>query len=344
VLTAITIAVTAGHVSAAKRPFSRKLDSALAGVAGKGGHRTRVIVRLREGAGTSVREALRRSKSHVRYTHDSISAVTMNLGSDDLEPIADLDEVESVSIDAPVEALATPIPATTGVALRRTLGISSHADLEGRGVGVAVIDSGISPLPVFERRIRAFYDFTRGGISARPYDDYGHGTHVAGLIAGGPPSLMSRTSWNGPTYLTLTGTSMAAAVTSGVVALVLEANADSSYRRSSSLTPNAIKAILLYTALPMRDASGIAYDRLTQGAGSLNADGALPLARAIDANASRNRYWLTRGVAPVSYIEGSQPWSQLVIWSSNLVWGDSVLRNLRAWDENVIWGDSILGQ
>ena len=33
-------------------------------------------------------------------------------------------------------------------------------------------------------RIAAFYDFTQGGIEAKPYDDYGHGTHVAGLIGG----------------------------------------------------------------------------------------------------------------------------------------------------------------
>ena len=84
------------------------------------------------------------------------------------------------------------------------------------------------------------------------------------------PSLKSGSPY-GPTYLTLTGTSMAAAVTSGVVALVLEANADAFYRDHSALTPNAIKAILQYTALPMRDASGVAYDYMTQGAGALNA-------------------------------------------------------------------------
>jgi hypothetical protein len=50
-LAAITIAIASGHVSAAKRPFSHKFDSALAALAGKGGHRTRVIVRLREGSG-----------------------------------------------------------------------------------------------------------------------------------------------------------------------------------------------------------------------------------------------------------------------------------------------------
>src|SRR6185503_8567653 len=185
VLAAITIAIASGHVSAAKRPFSRKFDSALAALAGKGGHRTRVSVRLREGSGASVRELLRRTKSKLRYDHDSISALTTELRLEDLDAIADLDEVESVSIDAPVAATATVIPSTTGTGLRSTLGVSSNTTLTGRGIGVAVIDSGISPLPEFSTRIRAFYDFTRGGIATRAYDDYGHGTHVAGLIAGG---------------------------------------------------------------------------------------------------------------------------------------------------------------
>ena len=47
---------------------------------------------------------------------------------------------------------------------------------------MAVLDSGVEPgadpAPV------AFYDFTQGGRRSTPYDDYGHGTHVSGLIAG----------------------------------------------------------------------------------------------------------------------------------------------------------------
>src|SRR5262249_32780754 len=51
-------------------------------------------------------------------------------------------------------------------------------------IGVAVIDSGIEPGPDFGDRITAFYDFTKGDVrAAAPSDEYGHGTHVAGLAA-----------------------------------------------------------------------------------------------------------------------------------------------------------------
>src|SRR5580765_798248 len=51
------------------------------------------------------------------------------------------------------------------------------------GVGVAIIDSGIAPNADFQGRITGFYDYVNGnGRSARAYDDFGHGTHIAGLI------------------------------------------------------------------------------------------------------------------------------------------------------------------
>ena len=57
----------------------------------------------------------------------------------------------------------------------------------GRGIGVAIIDSGIAPHPDLAGRIVASVDFTNGGSGATlvpPADPGGHGTHVAGLVAG----------------------------------------------------------------------------------------------------------------------------------------------------------------
>ena len=73
----------------------------------------------------------------------------------------------------------------------------SPGGINGRGVGVAIIDSGIAPSADFGTRIKAFYDFTHRSetgapTTPAPYDDLGHGTHVAGLIAsaGAGPSYM----------------------------------------------------------------------------------------------------------------------------------------------------------
>lgn len=52
----------------------------------------------------------------------------------------------------------------------------------GKGIGVAVLDTGIFPHIDFGRRILAFCDFTEG--KSGPYDDNGHGTHVSGILGG----------------------------------------------------------------------------------------------------------------------------------------------------------------
>jgi serine protease AprX len=115
-------------------------------------------------------------------------------------------------------------------------------------------------------------------------------------------------------YLTLSGTSMSAPVVAGTVALMLHAN--------PSLTPNMVKAILQFTAQVYPQ-----YDFLSQGAGFLNARGAVVLAE----------YFKT-GHAGVAYPK-MKGWSQHIFWGNSRVRGGVLTPNGTAWANNVVWGD-----
>jgi serine protease AprX len=95
--------------------------------------------------------------------------------------------VLSISPDSPtastgakldVNSTSIGVPEVARVAHRLNSG-----SINGRGVTVAVLDSGVAPVGDLEGRIIGFKDFVNGNDST-PYDDYGHGTHVAGIVAG----------------------------------------------------------------------------------------------------------------------------------------------------------------
>jgi serine protease AprX len=113
-------------------------------------------------------------------------------------------------------------------------------------------------------------------------------------------------------YLSQSGTSMSAPVVSGTVALMLQAN--------PSLTPNEVKAILQYTAQVYPQ-----YDPLTQGAGFLNAKGAVELAQYL-AN------------APAATYPASDGWSGTIIWGNSVQSGGYLTSTANAWRTDVIWG------
>ena len=116
-------------------------------------------------------------------------------------------------------------------------------------------------------------------------------------------------------YLSLSGTSMAAPVVAGTVALMLEAN--------PKLTPNLIKAILQYTA-----ETNPSYSPLRQGAGFLNSLGAVRLSEFY----ANNR---VGDSIPVQRI-----WSRQLIWGNYRLVGGYLNPRANAWATTTLWGSA----
>ena len=117
-------------------------------------------------------------------------------------------------------------------------------------------------------------------------------------------------------YISLSGTSMAAPVVSGTVALMLQAN--------PSLTPNFVKAILQYTAQPYPG-----YKPLEQGAGFLNTLGAVQLAQ-FYAHAYRGQTFTP-----------PPTWGQQVVWGNHRLSGGTLQLWSSAWQTTTVWGTSL---
>ncbi len=526
-------ALTPAYGQSASRPADSKLDRAVQQGLQNGTRTQRVIVTVKPGRRDAVGQGLRAKGGLVKSTFAAVDAIAVEATGASILSLANNPDVEFISSDAPVYAGARKVAATGGGAsapaatsiLRETLGLApvpSAAGPTGAGVGVAVIDSGIAPTASLRDRISAFYDFTRGGVATAPYDDFGHGTHVAGLIGGaalyegapvgvapsvrfvglkvldangtgstsdaisaldfvtrnhrrlgvqivnlslgheifapavldplvgavqrasqagllvvvsagnngidaagtgpggsssavdGPafsasvtspgnaPSaitigastfgarsgdrqwtteetarrdddLVASYSGRGPTwfdafakpdvvapghfvvseaapgsrlcealscadgFLRLQGASMSAGVASGVVALAIEAHARAGYR--TDLSPNALKAVLEYSAIPLVHGD---TDELAQGAGEVNAAGAIALASALNTDVRPGAQWLSTGINSSTIDGTAYAWSQHVIWGDSVLGGSVLDHYTRLWSANIVWGTNIV--
>jgi serine protease AprX len=155
------------------------------------------IVRLSDGSSPAAGRALIRSHGG-RVTGDLhiIDGLAARLTARDAARLARDRTIEGVSVNAPVapQSVATnnirtayPFASSAPSVWNGTGGTPSAT---GRGVGVAVIDTGIDgSLPDFRTSVADSTSRVVGSAVVNPNattagDRYGHGTHVAGILAG----------------------------------------------------------------------------------------------------------------------------------------------------------------
>ena len=131
----------------------------------------RIIVRYREVLAIASRPLAGITLQHFRL----IPAAAMRASAEQIRELAADPGVERIWPDLPVHiCLDASVPHIRAPQ-------AWDAGCTGRGVPVAILDTGIDPgHPDFAGRILAMQDFTGEGVR----DKHGHGTHVAGIAVG----------------------------------------------------------------------------------------------------------------------------------------------------------------
>ena len=153
------------------------------------------------------------------------------------------------------------------------------------------------------------------------------------------PSLKVGIAWL-PTdqMMYMSGTSMATPIVAGVAAMMLEAN--------SSLTPGLVKAILMYTAQPIKG-----FNTLEQGAGEVNAEGAVRVAGWVKTNASSLSQgssmlnnWNEVDQANYIYSLGERvDWGRGIIANYSVLYGSDLMTKWQGlYGQDALWSDATI--
>lgn len=171
---------------------SRKISAS--GASAVSAPRFRVIVRAESKSlsARAVQQRVRGKVSRLGRTFDAVGIMVIEATAKELLALSDDPAVTGLSPDRAVGSSQDDyigIATTPLETNRRAVGadIANQAvpgmlNPTGEGVKVAVIDSGVYPTGDLTDKVLAFKDFVNGRLL--PYDDFGHGTHVAGIIAG----------------------------------------------------------------------------------------------------------------------------------------------------------------
>src|SRR6185295_647905 len=118
----------------------------------------------------------------VKATLESISGYSASVPASQIEALSDDPEVVHISYDSPVKASLD----IAYKAVKADLAFINSSGLTGKGVGIAVIDTGVATHPDLQRMKGSaqVVEVEVVGHETGLADFYGHGTHVAGIING----------------------------------------------------------------------------------------------------------------------------------------------------------------
>ncbi|HVP44959.1 MAG TPA: S8 family peptidase [Bryobacteraceae bacterium] len=165
----------AGTLYADRHKFSKDLADKL----GQGDADVDVIVQYQQDPSDSDLAKLPAKKARVKEHWKRIRAVSVTAPASALDALSDDANVVYVTPDREVRAQFDYSEQTINAPYAWQTG------LDGTGVGVAVVDSGVADVDDLEQansnKSRVVY---REVFNGRKGDEYGHGTHVAGILAG----------------------------------------------------------------------------------------------------------------------------------------------------------------
>ncbi|MBV9764125.1 MAG: S8 family serine peptidase, partial [Acidobacteriaceae bacterium] len=134
-----------------------------------------VIVQYTSTPGPAHHEKVTSRGGTLKHDLSFIKSGAYSIPASMLDDLASDPEVVHISLDRKI----------TGALDNTTVAVNAptawNAGLSGAGIGVALIDSGITPdADLDQSRVVYWHDW----IANDWHDDYGHGTHVAGIIGG----------------------------------------------------------------------------------------------------------------------------------------------------------------
>jgi serine protease AprX len=159
-----------------------------------------VIVRYKNSP-TDSQLKIAKKYGQLKFKHGRVHAASFKMKRSQLEKLlAEDPNIAMISPDRPVKAMNDYTAASVGATIAQSLGF------DGQGVGVAVIDSGVMDHPDLHNykkdqkndgdvsRIVYSESFVDGDPNGTDKD--GHGTHVAGIVAGNGNSSTCNTCTN----------------------------------------------------------------------------------------------------------------------------------------------------